>query len=76
MNRMTLCQIVSWQIDLGNLIREIIIYFIITNVETRAISNLLRKRQVEFHQHGVNADRSPEFRDHNQIHFGLELKVR
>ena len=45
-------------------------------LKTRAISNLLRKWQVEFHQHGVNADRSPEFRDHNQIHFGLELKVR
>jgi hypothetical protein len=36
MNIMTLCQIVSWQIDLGNLIREIIVYFIITNVENES----------------------------------------
>jgi hypothetical protein len=36
MNRMTLCQIVSWQIDLGNLITEIIVYFIITNVENES----------------------------------------
>ena len=36
MNRMTLCQIVSWQIDLGNLIREIIVYFIITNIENES----------------------------------------
>lgn len=45
-------------------------------LKTRAISDLIRKRQVEFHQHGVKADKSPEFRDHNQIYFGLELKMR